>query len=100
MDCKYGTFTDDQVAEFKKRLHSKIHWLLIYKENDNRYLDDYFQKVMKFLIGLNNVLNSNPIIIELMTVLQVAHDESKDPDCDFKTYRSSIFEAHNIIDRL
>ena len=51
MENKYG-FTDKQFAEFKTRLHSKIHWLLVYKENDeysNDFLFDYFKSTMQFI---------------------------------------------------
>ena len=35
MTGKYGTFNDEQLKKFKKKLHSKVHWLLLYKEKNN-----------------------------------------------------------------
>lgn len=93
--------TPEQLNEFKKRLHSKIHWLLIYKEADDcDFFDSYFNKVMQFVVGLNEVFDHSPDIIELLTVLQVAYIESRKEPFDHKAYRRSILEAHNIIDRL
>lgn len=102
MENKYG-FTDKQFAEFKTRLHSKIHWLLVYKENDeysNDFLFDYFKSTMQFIGGLNEILEHNALIIDLLVTLQVAFDESKKEDCDFKMFRKNVLEAHKIIDRL
>lgn len=97
----HGTFTDEQFEIFKKKLHSKIHWLLIYKEADDcEFFDEYFIRVMKYCRGLNETLDHNPMIIDLVTILQVAYDEAHQEPFDFKEYRRYILEAHNIIDRL
>lgn len=101
MECRYGEFTDEQFAEFKKKLHSKVHWFLIYKEHpEYACLDDYFENTLRYFCSLNNLLNDNPDIIELLTVLQIARDEAAKADCDFRLYRKNVFEAHKIIDRL
>ena len=101
MKGKYCNFTDDQFKEFAKRLHSKIHWLLVYKEADDcDFFSSYFDGVMQYVGGLNEILEHNALIIDLLVTLQVALDESKKKDCDFKVFRKNILEAHNIIDRL
>ena len=101
MQSKYCNFTTEQFDEFKKRLHSKIHWLLVYKEADDcDFFFTYFDGVMKYIGGLNELLEHNALIIDLLTTLQVALNESKQKDCNFKLFRKNILEAHNIIDRL
>jgi len=100
MDNKYGTFKEEQFQDFKKKLHSKIHFLLVYKEENNPILLDYFDTTMRYFSGLNEVLGNNTLIIDLLVILQVALDESKKIDCNFKIFRKNILEAHSIIDRL
>ena len=55
---------------------------------------------MQFIGGLNEILEHNALIIDLLVTLQVAFDESKKEDCDFKMFRKNVLEAHKIIDRL
>lgn len=96
---RYGSFTEEQFTEFKKKLHSKIHWMLIYYENDeydNEYLKNYFEGLMKYINGVNDILNNSPVVIELMTTLQMAFNEFNDA----KSYRKYVLSAHNIVDRL
>ena len=96
---RYGSFTEEQFMEFKKKLHSKIHWMLIYYENDeydNEYLKNYFEGLMKYINGVNDILNNSPVVIELMTTLQMAFNEFNDT----KAYRKYVLSAHNIVDRL
>ena len=104
MKSKYGTFTDDQFLEFKKKLHSKIHWLLVYKENDSYNYDfriNYFNNVLQYVGGLNEIIEDNALIIDLLVTLRLALDEELKKDrCDFKIFRKNILEAHSIIDRL
>lgn len=101
MTGKYGNFTEEQFTEFKKKLHSKIHWLIIYKEFDDcDFFNEYFISTMKYINGLNDVLDNNPIIVDLLVTLQVAYNESIKKDFNFKIYRKYILSAHNIVDRL
>lgn len=98
---KYGTFSNEQLKQFKKKLHSKVHWLLIYKENDKcNFYDKYFTSVMKYFNSLNTVLGDNANILDILVVLQMAYEEVQKEDFDFGAFKKYIFEAHNIIDRL
>ena len=102
MESIYGNFTDEQFAEYKTKLHSKIHWLLVYKE-ENYGLDvllNYFDTVMCYIGSLNEMFKCNPLIIDLLATLQVSLDELKKQNFSFKIYRKNILEAHSIIDRL
>ena len=101
MNGLYGDFSEAQLNEFKKKLHSKIHWLLIYKEADDcQYFEEYFETLMKYIGSLNVVFGYNSMIIELLTTLQMAYDESKRQDFNFKTYRKYVLDAHNIVDKI
>jgi hypothetical protein len=101
MTGKYGKFNDEQFKKFKKKLHSKVHWLLLYKEKNNcEFYEKYFIDVMKYFNSLNTVLGDNANILDILVVLQVAFDEVHKEKFDFTAFRRSIFEAHNIIDRL
>ena len=42
MKHKYGEFNQNQIANYKKKLHNNVHWLLIYKEENYEFLDEYF----------------------------------------------------------
>ena len=101
MTGKYGTFNDEQLKKFKKKLHSKVHWLLLYKEKDNcEFYDKYFTDVMKYFNSLNTVLGDNANVLDILVILQIAFDEVHKKDFSFEAFRKNIFEAHNIIDRL
>ena len=101
MTGRYGTFSDEQFEQLKKKLHSKIHWLLLYKEKGgcNDY-EKYFVNTIKYFNSLNTVLGDNVEIMDILIVLQMALDEVRKQDFDFMAFRKDIFEAHNIIDRL
>ena len=34
---RYGEFTETQLDEYKKKLHDKMFWLLLYKDPKTRY---------------------------------------------------------------
>lgn len=95
------SFSYSQINEYKKRLHSKIHWLLIYKETEDcDCFDEYFDNLMNYIVALNKVFNQNPMVIELLVILQMAYDESKKDNFNFKTYRKYILDSHNIVDKI
>lgn len=101
MDTKYGKINDIMIDDYKKKLHSKIHWLLIYKENnDYECLMDYFNSLMKYVNALCEICNKNSVIIDLIVTLQMAYDEIQDDNYDYKTYRKYVLDAHNIVDKL
>ena len=100
MTGKYGDFTDEQIKQFAKQLHSKVHWLLVYKESGKcSFYDNYFKDTMKYFNSLYTVLGDNPAVMDILVVLQTAYDEVKSKDFEFSTFRKYILEAHNIIDK-
>lgn len=97
----YGNFTNSQISDYKKKLHNKIHWLLIYKENnDTARLEQYFPSLLKQISALNEIVKYDSALIELLSVLQAAYTESQNEICDFKMYRKFILDAHSIVDKI
>ena len=97
---KYGSFSKDQIAAYKKKLHNKIHWLLIYKENDCDGLEEYTVSLLHYINSLNEIFNYDDEIIELMINIQQALDELTCQDFDFKRYRKYILDAHALVDKI
>ena len=100
MKTMYGDIPSKQISNYKKILHNKIHWLLIYKERDYAELDKYFYYLLKKISSLNKIFNYQPEIIDLLCILQTARDLSINSDFDFKEYRKLIFDAHSAVDRI
>ena len=102
MDGLYGKISEQQLLEFKNRLHSKIHWLLIYKEGNTFKVDydAYFEKLMRFIAKAGEVLRQDSVTIEILTVLGMAYDETKKEEFDYREYRHYVLEAHNLVERL
>ena len=96
----YCELSSYQLLEQKKELHTLIHWLLIYKEQDNIRLDAYFEKLMYYISSLNKILFEPPEILKLLVTLQSAWDISKSVNCDFQMYKTFIFDAHSLVDKL
>lgn len=97
---KYGFFSSDQMKDYKKKLHSQIHWFLIYYENHYERLDEYFDEIQYYLNGLDELLCYPSEMIQLMTKIECAKIEYSKPDCNHKLYRKSILDAHALIDAL
>lgn len=100
MQYKYGNYSKEQIHDYKKKLHSLVHWLLIYKEQDNDILKGYFDIVQKKLDGFNELMNHPPQIVEVMNLIESARLESESDNYSHKTYRSFILDAHDLIDEL
>ena len=101
MNTKYGNIDDLMIKDYKRKLHSKIHWLLIYKENNEcECFEDYFISLMKYINALCEIFNKNSVIIDLMATLQIAYNESQSDNYNYKTYRKYVLDAHNIVDKL
>jgi hypothetical protein len=90
----------NQIANYKKKLHNNVHWLLIYKEENYEFLDEYFNSLMLRINGLNRILFYPIHIIELYNVLESAREILNSENFNFKTYRKLILDAHTFIDKL
>lgn len=106
MTSKYGDFTSEQMQEYKKKLHDKLFWLLLYKDpntaNDFKDVDfdRYFETLMKELNGLGDLLLHPVGLIEMLSILEAARIESKETQFNYKTYRKFVLDAHNLLDRM
>lgn len=100
MEHKYGTFTTSQFDEYKKRMHSMVHWLLVYQESNEPALLNYFSKVQLKLAGLNELLEYPPQVVELMGLIEAARIEYEKPDFHHGLYRKMILDAHECIDKI
>ena len=102
MDGLYGNISIEQLADFKKWLHSKIHWLLVYKESEDFdvNLNDYFLEVMRLIGSAGEVLKQDSISLQILTLLNRAKTEASSEDYSHERYRHYILEAHNLVDRL
>lgn len=100
MQYKYGTYPDGQFDGYKKRLHSLVHWLLIYAEENNSILNSYFDKVQFKLDGLNELINYPTQLIEIMNLIESARIEFNKENYNFEIYRKTILDVHDLIDKL
>ena len=100
MHYKYGQYTQEQVHAIKESLHNKIHWLLPYKEQNFKNLDNYFTQVQLKLEGYDELFNHPAVMVKIMTLIESARIESKKENFSHKLYRSFILDAHDLIDLL
>ena len=102
MDGLYGKITKEQLNDFKNRLHSKIHWLLIYKESDEFDVnyDAYYTELMNYIGKAGEVLRQDAIVLEILTELSMAYGETVKDEFNHKRYRHYVLEAHNLVDCL
>lgn len=100
MNYKYGELPHEQIHEYKTRIHSWVHWLLIYAEKKDTDLNNYYDKVQYKMDGLNSLLNYPTQVIEIMNLIESAKIEYNNPDYSHDKYRKIIFEVHELIDRI
>lgn len=99
-------FTEKQLEEYRNRLHKKMFWLLLYKDPDTREeyanvdFERYFNFLMKELKGLNELLDSPPFLLETLSTLQAAYQESLSDPFNYSNYRKLVLDAHNVLDKV
>lgn len=102
----YGYFADEQMENYKVKLHKELFWLLIYKDpkTKDEYLNvdfnKYFDGIMRKMDGLNELLSYPTEIVAIMSLLEAALIESKKVDFDYKAYRKLVLDAHSLIDKI
>ena len=106
MKTLYGSLTQEQFQKYKDKLHSKIFWLILYKDPETNgqfeYVDydKYFISLMDEINGLNDILMQPPEIVELMSVLQAAYNQTKEQEFVYSKYRKYVLDAHAILDKM
>lgn len=104
MKFKYGEFPQTQFDNYKKQLHSKIHWLLIYKDpklkeqyssiDVKRYIED----LQLYLAGLNELLNCSPVIVTILASLESMKILLEQEEFDFYYFRKIVLGTHRLVD--
>ena len=97
---KYGEYPSCQIHDYKKKLHALVHWCLIYKEENDQNLDNYFTIVQCKLDGYNELMQYPTHMVEIMNLVESARLESQKDDYSHKIYRSLILDIHSLIDQL
>lgn len=100
MKHKYGTFEDNQFDGYKKRLHSWVHWFLVYADNNDPALNDYFTKVQYKLNGLNELLNYPTQLVEIINLIESARIEYNKENFNHKLFRKTFLDIHELIDKI
>lgn len=109
IEHKYGQFTEQQLEDYKEKLHKKLFWLLLYKdpktkdkypEMDAENFKSYFEYVMKEISGLNELLFCPSEIVEVLSLLMAAWLENLKDDFDYRAYRKLVLDAHSLIDKI
>lgn len=100
MEYKYGVLPKEQLEDYTKRMHGMIHWLLIYQEEKNPALDNYFSKVQYKLDGINSLFKYPASMIEVMGLVESALLESRKENPSHKKFRKMILDAHETIDKM
>lgn len=106
MEHIYGYFTEEQMRDYKTKLHKDVFWLLLYKDpqkiNDFPDVDyeKYFNGLMLKLNGLNELLLYPVELVEMMSLLEAAFLETKKEIFNFRTYRKLIFDAQSLVDKI
>ncbi len=104
MEFKHGFFPQKQFDDYKKQLHSKIHWLLIYKDPSfsprydyidvNAYIDD----LVLFLSGLNELLCYSYAVIMILTSLESMKILLQQENFNFYKFRKLVLDTHRLVD--
>lgn len=89
----YIKVPSSQLAEEKKFLQSAIFKLLPYRQEEYKYLDNYFESVLQRLIGFNKISGYQPEVISIISLVEYARQEN-----DFKKYRKAILDACGLIE--
>lgn len=106
MKYKYGEIDKNQFNLYKIKLHKKLFWLILYKDPDTKQeysyvdFDKYFLHLMYEINGLNELLYYPEEMVEIMSLLQAAYNQTKNKDFDYKVYRKFILDAHALVDKI
>jgi hypothetical protein len=102
----YGNFDNEQMENYKVKLHKELFWLLIYKDpkTKDEYLsvdfNKYFDGLMRKIDGLNELLFYPTEIVAIMSLLEAALIESKKADFNYQAYRKLVLDAHSLVDKI
>lgn len=101
-------FTDSQIKDYAKLMHSEIHKILLYKD---KYVKDiifdseddfnqYFSNIILRYCGYNYLLGQPEQMIAFISTLQAAFNETKKDDFRYNVFRRLIFDAHGYLTQM
>ena len=106
MHYLYGEFTDEQINKTVISMHNDIHKLLVYKDpeitkqifNSEEDFVNYFTNLLFRFGGLNELLGEPKEMVSLMSTLQGAYREIRNPKkYKFWRFRRAILDCHGYI---
>lgn len=107
MKHKYGEYEIAQFESCKNRIHSLVHWLLIYAEETTKTKSDkddnlmnYFEKVQYKISGYNELLLYPSQLVEIQALIESARLEYLKDNYSHERYRKMILDAHDLIDKI
>ncbi len=106
MKMKYGELSSKQLNAYRKKLHSKVFWLLLYVDPKTRDqypnvdVNKYFDSLMQQINGFNCLLNYPGAVGELLSLLEAARIEFNKDDFNYRIYHKYVLDAHAMIDKL
>ena len=88
----YSEAPPNQIAAEKSYFVSAIFKLLPYKQDNYKYLDNYFESVLQRLIGFNKISGFQPETITIISLLEYARGEN-----NFQKYRKAILDSCSLV---
>ena len=101
----YGEFTDNQIKEAVRAMHSDIHKLLLYKDkkieeiifvSEEEYMA-YFKNLLFRFAGMNELFGEPPQLVAFMSTLQAAYDEVSADHFRYTVFRRAILDCHGYL---
>ena len=108
MEYIYGEFTDKQIREAVRAMHSDIHRLLLYKdkkieeiifESEKEYMA-YFKNLLFRFAGMNELFGEPPQLVAFMSTLQAAYDEILSENFRYSVFRRAILDCHGYLESM
>ena len=99
MRNKYGEFTQEQIQNTKREIRKQIIFLLtvVDPELKDKYthinVPAAYKSLMDELAGLNELLFYPTELVLVMSLLEAALMEYKNPDFNFQRYRKLVLDA-------
>ena len=108
MEYVYGEFTNKQIKEAVRAIHSDIHRLLLYKdkkieeiifESEEEYMA-YFKNLLFRFAGMNELFGEPPQLVAFMSTLQAAYDEILSENFRYSVFRRAILDCHGYLESM
>jgi hypothetical protein len=108
MNHLYGNFSETQIRDNARIMHSDIHKLLLFKDkNVNQQIFDnnedfinYFSNLLRRISGFNELLFCPVEMVALLATLQSAFDMVNSESFNYQEYRRLILDAHGYVKSL